>query len=408
MPLSTPDKPPAASAQTVAIEKLVYGGEGLARIDGQVLLVPFVLPGERVRVTPDRVKTGLLRSASADIEQPSSERVIPRCEYFGTCGGCQYQHSQYPFQLKQKELILRETLQRLGGVAYESDIAVISEEPWHYRNRIQLHFDKNRTGFHKRASRELCAIDHCYISSPRLLDAIGRLNEAAKSPNCPSFLRSLELFTNEDQLQMTLVDTNRPVAARFFDWCASFLPGFAPGAIDYRAAGHIFRISRGSFFQVNRFLVDALVGEAIGDQRGNHAIDLYAGVGLFSLALAQRFERTEAVERSGPAYRDLEFNAQATTNLRTTKAAAEEFLRTLDSRPDLIIADPPHTGLGRDATAELLRILPERLTLVSCDPATLSRDIRKLLVAYRIARLTLIDLFPHTYHFETIVHLVRN
>jgi 23S rRNA (uracil1939-C5)-methyltransferase len=393
---------------TVGIEKLVYGGEGLARLDGQVLLVPFVLPGERVSVTPLRVKTGLLRGHSPHILEAASERILPRCEYFANCGGCHYQHAQYAFELEQKLAILRETLQRLGGITYENVIHIVSGEPWYYRNRIQLHFNQGASGFRKAESHDLCAITHCEISSPVLNQAISKLQWAVKQPQWPEFLRSLEIFTNEEQIQLSIVDSVRPIAARFFRWCKTFLPSVASGAIEYSAAGHAFRISRGSFFQVNRFLIDALAEEVLGETEGAHAVDLYAGAGLFSLALGRRYQTVTAVERGSSAHRDLEWNtARSGPKIRNVKASAEDFLRDLTDVPDLIVADPPRAGIGRDAVRELLRIAPPRLTLVSCDPATLARDARELLASYHIERLTLIDLFPQTYHFETVVHLKR-
>ena len=392
-------------AMEARIEKLVYGGDGLARVDGQVVLAPYVLPGERVLVSPQRVNAGLLRGALVNILEPAQQRVAPRCEYFSDCGGCQYQHAEYAMQLEQKRLILRETLQRLGGIAYDEEIAILNGEPWQYRNRIQLHFAGGECGFHKAGSHELCSIEHCPISSPLLNDAIAKLQQAMRQPQWPSFVRSIELFTNESELQLNIQDSARPVAARFFEWCASFLP-LARGPIEYRAAAHGYRISRGSFFQVNRFLIDGLVEDVLADAWGQHAADLYAGVGLFSLPLAQRFTRVDAIERGGPAYRDLEFNSrEKSATVRAVKASAEVFLRSLDVPPDLIAADPPRAGLGRDTTAELLRLLPPRLTILSCDPATLARDLRELLGRYRIARLTLIDLFPQTYHFEVVADL---
>lgn len=234
---------------SLSIEKLVYGGEGLARLDGQVVLVPFVLPGERVSVTTQRVKTGLLRGQPLDIIEPSSQRVTARCEYFRNCGGCHYQHAAYPFQLQQKREILRETLRRLGGIVFEGDIPVLSGEPWFYRNRIQLHFSNQHAGFHRVGSHDLCAIDRCYISSPKLNEVIVKLQAASKEPAWPSFLRSLEVFTNETELQINVVDSARPIAAKFFNWCASFLLGYVSGAIEYTAAGYTYQINRGSFFR---------------------------------------------------------------------------------------------------------------------------------------------------------------
>lgn len=397
------------AAGPIEIEKLVYGGDGLGRIDGQVVLAPFVLPGERVSVRPERVKTGLLRGVNPQILQASPDRVQPRCEYFGVCGGCHYQHAAYELQLTQKQSILRETLQRLGGLAYQGEIQTISSEPWFYRNRIQLHFAEGQSGFHVAGSHELCAINHCYISSPVLVDAIAKLNDAVKRPEWPSLLRSLELFTNEAGIQLNIVDSVRPVAARFFDFCGSFLPSLARSPIQYAAAGFTFQVSRGSFFQVNRFLIDALVEEVTYNQEGLRAVDLYAGVGLFSLPLARRFQYIDAVERSASAFRDLEANAKPQAAvIRASKVSAEEFLRGVDNSPDLVLADPPRSGLGRDATSELLRVQPARITLVSCDPSTLARDIKKLLERYRIRRLTIVDLFPQTYHFECVAHLERS
>ena len=397
------------SSVELQIEKLVYGGEGLARHDGQVFLVPYVLPGERVAVDASQVKPGLLRGRVLELFEPAPERIVPRCEYFANCGGCHYQHAAYEFQLAQKKEILRETLRRLGGFSYEGEIHVISGEPWGYRNRIQLHFQNGEAGFHKAGSHDLCAIDHCYISSPKLVEVIQKLQSAARQPQWPDFLRSLEIFTNETDVQLNIVDSMRPVAARFFEWCSTFIPNFAPNAVHYAAGGIRYRISRGSFFQVNRFLIDGLVEETLGDEAGKTAVDLYAGVGLFSLQLAKRFGAVEAIERGGPAFRDLEWNASETqSNIRAVKASAEEFLRELQETPELMVADPPRAGLGKETTAELLRIKAPKLKLVSCDPATLARDTKKLLSEYRIERLSLVDLFPQTYHFEVVAHLEKN
>jgi 23S rRNA (uracil1939-C5)-methyltransferase len=390
------------------IEKWVYGGDGLARVDGQVVLLPFVLPGEKVEASVRQVKNGLLRASDVRVIDPAPLRILPACEYFTRCGGCQYQHAPYEFQLSEKVAILKETLRRIGGIEYDGEIPVLSGDPWSYRNRVQLHFEKGRSGFRRAGSHELCPVDHCPISSPSVSAAIGKLSAAAKAPQWPRFVSSVELFSNDRELQLTIAETTRPVAARFFEWCGTFLPSLAQGAIDYDAAGFTFRISRGSFFQVNRYLVDALVNEVLLDQSGNSAIDLYAGVGLFSLPLSRRFGEVKAVERGGPAFRDLGWNTQTTPHVQPSKGSAEDFLRDLETAPDLIVADPPRAGLGVTATAELVRLRPSRLTIVSCDPATLSRDLKVLLSAYAIERLTLVDLFPQTFHFETVVHLRAN
>lgn len=393
------------TASTVQIEKLVYGGDGLARIDGQVVLVPYTLPAEELRITTRRVKNGLLRGTPGELLQPSPARVKPGCEYFGECGGCHYQHADYAHQLECKTEILRETLARTGGVHFEGEIRTVSAEPWGYRNRIQLHFANGKAGFHRAGSHDVYGISHCPISSPFLNEAIAQFSTAVRQPQWPKFLRSLDLFTNESELQLTIADSTRPVAARFFEWCGTFLPPLAPAAIEYAAAGHVFRISRGTFFQVNRFLVDKLVEEVTRDVEGSKALDLYAGAGLFSVPLAEKCGELTAVERGGPAFRDLEWNTQNHGNIRSAKGSAEEFLSQLEQRPDVVVADPPRAGMDKHATAELLRLKPEWLVVVSCDPATLARDCKALQAAYRLERVTLVDLFPQTYHFETVAKL---
>jgi 23S rRNA (uracil1939-C5)-methyltransferase len=390
----------------IEIEKLVYGGDGLSRQDGQVILTPLVLPGEQVSVETSRIKNGLLRGSATSIEQASAHRIEPLCPYFGECGGCQYQHARYEYQVEQKRAILLENLQRLGGIAYAGKLNSITGEAWGYRNRIQLHFSQGRVGFNRHGSNDLVPVADCSISSPLLVEAIKQLNSVVSKPEWPAFLQSLELFSNETDLQINVLDTTRPVAARFFDWLKKSLP-IAPGPIAYEAAGHNFRISHGAFFQVNRFLIEKLVDEVIGEASGEHAIDLYAGVGLFSLRLAGQFNKVDSVERSGPAVRDLEFNAQQAemTNIDATRQPAEEFLRGVQAAPDFVVVDPPRSGLGKEATQELLRVKPKKLTIVSCDPATLARDLKQLLTVFEIKRMTLVDLFPQTYHLETVVHL---
>lgn len=408
MPSVTTEITAPRPTATVEVEKLVYGGDGLARLDGQVVLTPFVLPGEQIEVITTRGKGGVLRGRSPRILQPSARRILPRCEYFANCGGCHYQHTDYPYQLEVKRGILYETLQRLGGISYDGEIGIISGDAWNYRNRIQLHSSERRLGFRKAESHDLCPVTHCEISSPALNEAVAKLNEAVKRKEWPAFLRTFELFTDEHQMQLSVVEATRPVAARFFAWCENLIPSLTADPLIYQVAEHPFRISRGSFFQVNRFLIEALMVEATAGAEGKSALDLYAGVGLFSLPLARCFAEVTGVERSAAAYRDLEWNAsQASGNVRTVKMPAETYLRELTETPDLIVADPPRAGLGKEATDEILRLLPPQLTYVSCDVATLARDIRQLASAYTIHRLTLVDLFPQTYHFETVVHLRR-
>jgi 23S rRNA (uracil1939-C5)-methyltransferase len=381
--------------EIITIEKLVYGGDGLSRVDGRVLLTPFVLPGEQASVEPEDD----LRARLLHIEQSSPERIQPGCPYFGRCGGCHYQHASYDYQLDQKVAILREVMRRVGKFDAPGDIGVISGPEWQYRNRGQFHIRHGRLGYLKAGSHELVAIEKCPISSPMLNRCIAALNEMLQDRRFPQFVEEIEVFTNETDTQVNVLQTGRPVARSFFDWAADRVPGYIDGPITYQG----FRVSYKSFFQVNRFLVDQLVEAAIGDAEGKWALDLYAGVGLFSWPMASRFQRVSAVESSNAAVADLIHNVPKAEAVR---APVDEFVAGLTEAPDFVLADPPRSGLGKQVVRQLVRLKPNRIHIVACDPSTLARDLSPLLAAgYHIEKMILVDLFPQTYHLETIARL---
>jgi len=392
----------------VTVEKLVYGGDGLARLEGRVVLAPLVLPGERIRASAAQEKPGLVRARVLQVLEASPERVAAACPFFERCGGCQYQHASYALQLEAKRGILAEELRRLGGIEPPARIEVVPGEPWGYRNRTQIHFHEGRLGFRRMRSHELCAVDQCPIASPRINEVIRTLAAMQRDPRWPRFLRSLEVFTDEEQVQLNVIDTGRPVARRFFEWCAESIPGLVSGALDYQGR---FRVSGSSFFQANRFLADRLAEAALAGAEGGRALDLYAGVGLFSIPLAGRFREVTAVEAGRGAVRDLEFNAARAgcANLHAVQSSTEAFLAALETAPDFVLLDPPRAGLGKPVVARLSALRPPKITIVACDPSTLARDLAGLSAAgYAIAGLTLVDLFPQTYHLEAVVRLERS
>lgn len=390
------------------MEKLVYGGDGLARLDGRVVFTPFVLPGERVQVKAEREKPGLVHASTVKILEPAASRVPAPCPVFGRCGGCHYQHASYADQLATKRAILEEELRRLGKITPPAEIAVIAGEPWGYRNRIQLRVEKGRLGYLEMRSHKLCAITQCPIASPKLNQTIEILNRMIRDPKWPRMIQSLEIFTDETGVQLNLLETDRPVAKRFFDWCAENIPGLVEGALDYNGQ---FRVSRGSFFQVNRFLLNQLIDAAVDGAEGESAFDLYAGVGLFAPALASRFRTVTAVESGTGAVRDLQFNAERAglDNVRAEARMVEEFLQEQEHPADFVLLDPPRAGLGKTVVRRLVELQPRQLALVACDPATLARDLAALLAGgYRIVRMTMVDLFAQSYHLEAIVLLERS
>lgn len=438
------------------IEKAVYGGVGLAHQTegadkGKAIFVPFTLPGEVVEARildqkndqknplgEDKNAFGeatLLRVLSA-----SNDRIQPCCAHFGSCGGCNYQHAVYSAQLEMKASILRESLERAGLRSIPA-IQSHSAEPWVYRNRTRFRISEAdstlRFGYNRRGSNDFLAIHDCPISVPLMVRAAQALLRIAnEDPAAARWLRSVvevEFFATPDEktLQMTLFVRKQPPGfTAFCKKLRQFIPeltgagamlvatgpqrrakkpqplaSWGAEGLNYPAASEKYWVSRGGFFQVNRFLIDQFVHLVTNERQGSLAWDLYAGVGLFSRALARKFQQVVAVEA---AAHDLVASFKG-PGKHAVQSTALEFLRgaaVQRNRPDLIVMDPPRAGVGAEVCSLLARISAPELVYVSCDPVTLARDL-KLLVAsgYNLAKLHLVDMFPQTFHLETIAIL---
>jgi 23S rRNA (uracil1939-C5)-methyltransferase len=434
----------------VQIEKAVYGGAGLAHQTegpglGQALFVPFTLPGEEVEVRLLEQKNSFSEGELVEVLTPSRDRVEPACAHFGQCGGCQYQHAAYPAQVQMKLDILHETLQRAGLISLPA-IQPHSGEPWAYRNRVRFRIAEREgsltLGYNRRGSNEFLAVHECPISAPILLRAAQTLLQLATEDKAVAhWVRNateVELFTtaNEQKLQVSLfVRKDLKDRKDFTALCerlqlrvseltgaGAFLVSSSPqqraqtprqlaawGAegISYRAAGEDYWVSRGGFFQVNRSLVDELVRIVTEGWEGPIAWDLYAGAGLFSRVLARKFEHVTAVEAAAT---DLSRSFKG-AGKRAVAATTVEFLRSAvvqRERPQLIVMDPPRAGVGAEVCDLLTRISAPEIVYVSCDPVTLARDLQSLIATgYSIAELHMIDMFPQTFHLETVVVLRR-
>ena len=419
------------------IDAPLYGGLFHADNGAQV---PFVLPGEQVEVSPLR------------IVQASPQRVAPGCLHFGVCGGCHYQHAEYACQLEMKAGIL-DGLLRAAGVMDRPAIVTHAAEPWQYRNRIRLRVEPGvdggiELGYSRRASNDFLPITMCPIAAPLLLRAARQVQTlAAETMQAQRLLESvaeLELFCTADEsrlqarfyLRNSEFVRNEPGAftafcvalqsdiGELFSGSATIDPdlgrrerrtwaGAHWGAegLGYPAAGRAYWVPQGAFFQVNRFLIDRLVGLVVEGQQGALAWDLFAGVGLFSRALAESFGQVVAVEGGDSAARALSGLSRSRTNIEAVHSATLDFLRQRRhqrERPELIVADPPRAGLGVEAAQLLEELGSARMVYVSCDPVTLARDLAVLTrTAYQVAGLDLVDLFPQTFHLETVVRLER-
>jgi 23S rRNA (uracil1939-C5)-methyltransferase len=439
-------QPELPQSKLVQIEKPIYGGAFLARMEGKAVFVPLTLPGEQVRARITQSKRGYDTADPDEIVTPSRDRIVPACPYFGQCGGCHYQHTNYETQLAFKKTILRETLER-GGVSAPEQIDVLAAEQWQYRNRVRFAFDAaGNFGYRGRRSNTVIPVSECPIAASLLLSAVKAITQIARrfapilrptevSLFCDagetSLLASLFIagpaqpdaqLTKDRFEEFALAVQQRIPALKGAELLAEERPAQLPrtlaqwGAtyITYRAAGFDYRVDHGAFFQVNRFLVDALVERVSAGREGSLAWDLYAGVGLFARRLTASFASVVAVESAPAATQALAANLKDTAGT-AVRAETLEFLprnskaaHAPSARPDLIVVDPPRTGLGPEIVGVLAAVAAPGLVYVSCDPATLARDLRALTSAgYTIQSITLADLFPQTFHLETVVEMRR-
>jgi 23S rRNA (uracil1939-C5)-methyltransferase len=421
----------------LTIEKMVYGGTGLARLpDGKAVFLPFVLPGEEVSATLAREKRSFARAVADEVLKPSAHRIAPKCPYFLSCGGCHYQHTSYPAQLEFKRAILRETLLRNAKLDWKHEIKTHSADPWNYRNRTRMKVHGGTDfaiGYHRLASHDLLPVKNCPISSPAVNRVLQHLWEMGQNGKVPSGVKEIEFFCDHADVRM-LLEIYYAAGAQGIREFATELNGraadirgiaiFAEPAggpnklpqltetlgnptLLYQVGERSFRVSAGSFFQTNRHLVRELAQTVVADFFGKIALDLYAGVGLFANHLARRFEQVFAVESSPASAADLQANALK--NIVPICATTEQFLpRCLNMNPDVVVVDPPRAGLGARASQLLAALRVKRIVYVACDPATLARDVRFFLdFGYQVEQVHLIDLFPQTFHLESVIRLVR-
>jgi 23S rRNA (uracil1939-C5)-methyltransferase len=421
----------------LTIEKMVYGGDGLARLPadehgrGKAAFLPFVLSGEKVEVTIVEEKPGFARARMESVLETSPQRLEPRCRYFQKCGGCHYQQAGYEHQLEIKASILKENLRRIAKLELETELVAHASPPWNYRNRTRLKVraaPEFALGYYKFNSHELLPVEECPISSPLINRAIAAFWKAGRAGSIASGIQEIEFFANAEDSQLLVEIYCSPEvaeAAELVEAVRNFLPE-AVGVIAFtNVAGSVearrialsgvvdlkyktYRVSAGAFFQVNRHLTDELLSVVTSSQSGKTALDLYAGGGLFSVPLARSFAQVIAVESSQTSHSDLTYNSPA--NVKPVRMQVEQYLQTQTRglRPDLVVVDPPRGGLGEKVVRALVALQAPRLTYVSCDPSTLARDLAGLLKAgYRVDQAHLVDLFPQTYHLESVLHLVR-
>jgi 23S rRNA (uracil1939-C5)-methyltransferase len=374
--------------------------------------VPFALPGELARVRLVEEKRGYARAALVEILEPAPERVAPRCKHYTACGGCHYQHMAYPAQLTAKREILRDQLSRIGGLAAPPVGETIpAPQPWNYRNHVQFHLtQEGRLGYMAAGSEQVIAIQECHLPEALLnetwpqidLEPIPGLERLGlRGGSGDDILLALE--SSDPQPPELTVELSLS-AVHLGPAGATLLAGDDHLVIE--ALGRPFRVSAGSFFQVHTAMAERMAAYLLEHLRltpQTRLLEVYCGVGLFSAFLAGRVAALVGVEESPQACLDFEANLDEFDNVSLYEGPAEAVLPGLDFRPDIVLVDPPRAGLSGPALDGVLRLAPATLAYVSCDPATLARDAKRLgRGGYRLVSATPFDLFPQTYHIESI------
>jgi 23S rRNA (uracil1939-C5)-methyltransferase len=380
----------------VVTERLAYGGDAVARHQGLAIFVPFAAPNETLLVRIVERRKNYARAVIDRILKPSPARRQPACAHFGDCGGCQLQHLDYKTQIEAKAGFILDSLRRVGRIEWSEAVDVVGGPEMGYRSRAKLQVNpgRNLAGFRRARSNEICDVTHCPVMVPQLENAADRVRSALSSPEVNPGLRELWLATDRNGLA---VDPD--------------LPGLPGGHLEETVAGKNYRFAPAVFFQANRYLLEPLVAEVTEAESGTFALDLYAGVGLFALPLADRFERVVAVESHRDAARLARHNALVNSanniELICRDVREVELAPPQPGRIDLIVLDPPRTGAA-EAIPLISRSQASRVIYVSCDPVTMARDLRKLLDSgYQMISLKAFDLFPQTYHVECVARLKK-
>ena len=406
--------PGEPSTYEVDLASFAFGGEVLGRLpDGRVVFVPFSLPGEKVRIRLVEEKRGYARAELLEVLSTVPDRTTPRCAHFGTCGNCHYQHINYPAQLQAKTAILRDQLERIGRLESPPVLPIVpSPDPYYYRSNIQFHQTREGDlGYLKFRSMEVFAIAECHL--PELpLNQVWPLLDFEPVPGLQRI--GLRLGADEDFL-LTLESQDPEIPDYLVEEMPVSIVYLSPGNVSVLAGSSYivmdildrkFRVSAGSFFQVNTRMAEAMVDHVLANlslAETDTIMDIYAGVGLFSAFLAPKVRRLSAIESSPSACEDFAFNLDEFDHVELYQGSAEEVLPALDIHPQVVMVDPPRAGIERKALDGLLALEPETLVYASCDPATLARDARRLVMGgYRLEQVTPFDLFPQTFHIESI------
>lgn len=381
----------------VKIEKIVPNGFGIAFAENLTIFVPLAVAEDKLRVRIYQTKNKTAFAEIVEVLQPSDLRIDAPCEYFGRCGGCDFQQMDYENQLAAKVAIIKDCLTRIGKINYEKEIEIIaSPKPFEYRARAQWHVDSRRKkiGYFQRNSHKVIDVEHCPILTEDLQNTLSGLRENLEWESFWSEKPVIEAASANGQISIYSDEIIEPTKEIF-----------------YENGGEKYFYSAKSFFQGNPFLIENLIELATETASGKTALDLYCGVGLFTLPLARNFEKAIGIEANADA---IDFAEKSALNARIENAefhadSVDDFLRENEFTDiDFVLLDPPRSGAEKQIIENIIRINPSEISYVSCEPSVLARDLRMLIDAgFSIESIIALDLFPQTHHVETIVRLKK-
>jgi 23S rRNA (uracil1939-C5)-methyltransferase len=404
----------------VTVERILPGGLGLAHADGKTVMVALAAPGDRLRVRVDRVKGNVSFAQIEEVLTPSPLRVEPPCPYFGRCGGCDFQQMNYQAQLDAKVGIIKDCLRRLAGIENIPDFQIIAApNPWHYRSRAQWQYDsvRQKLGYFESGSRHVCDVAECAVLAPSLQQTLESLRTKMQEGLLLDSARDFRAVLGDDNVSIA-PSVRSPTVREGSD---SIKDSQEVRKITRTIHGETYRLNAESFFQANDGLLPELIDAAIGEASGETALELYCGVGLFTLPLARRFKHVVGVESDNAAASFARENlvSAGLTNAEVVKRdvggwlenvkhgelsrLSEKSATALQGQMDFVLLDPPRTGAESRVIAGVLGLKPQRISYVSCDPATLARDLKKLIAGgYTLTSVRAFDMFPQTHHVETV------
>jgi len=397
---------------------LTYGGDAMGRLnDGRAVFVPFGLPGEKVKVRLREEKKNFARGEIIEILEPSKERIIAKCHHFGECGGCHYQNLPYEKQLIAKTEIMIDQLKRIGKIENPPVKPMIaSPNPWNYRNHVQFHLtEQGRLGYFRSAdkiylSEKVLPITECHLPELHINQLWPQLEFEPDSN-----IERVSIRAGKDDDLMLVLESDSPEppeleieagisVAHLYEENAVVIAG--NDDVLMRVLDRDFKVSAASFFQVNTTMAEQMVSHLIATvpiTQSSTLLDIYCGVGLFSAFFAPKCKTVIGVESSTSACEDFAINLDEFDNVELYEGLAEEVIPHLKVKPDVILVDPPRVGLDKQVIDAIIKLNPQMIAYVSCDPSTLARDAARLIYGgYQLKDVSPFDLFPQTYHIESI------